>query len=211
MLCSDCSALVRPVVALDIDGTLADYYEHFRSFAEMYWARPMRRGWHGQGNWEEFLGMTQQEYRQAKLAYRQGGMKRNLPLYIGVPDFIRRLSHLDLEIWVATTRPWQRLDNVDPDTQWWLSHTLNFQPYGLLYGEDKYDQLCMAVDRERILMVVDDLQENLLAASVAGINGWQVAREHNTHPNVKWHQRGNLSDILREITMLSETWQKERV
>lgn len=208
MLCSSCSGEVRPVVAVDIDGTLGDYYEHFRSFAEGYWGRPMRRGWSGHGNWEDHLGMTRAEYRQAKLAYRQGGMKRNLPTYLGADYFMKQLKDWNLEIWVATTRPWQRLDNIDPDTQWWLSRH-GWTPQGLLYGDDKYEQLCQVVNRERVLLVVDDLAENLQRASECGLYGWQVSREQNRHASVKWHHRGNFGDILREISMLRETWQKE--
>ena len=36
MKCSSCSAPVAPVVAIDIDGTLGDYHQHFIEFAEQW-------------------------------------------------------------------------------------------------------------------------------------------------------------------------------
>ena len=36
MLCTSCSAVIRPVVAFDLDGSLGDYHNHFLNFAEGY-------------------------------------------------------------------------------------------------------------------------------------------------------------------------------
>jgi hypothetical protein len=56
-----------------------------------------------------------------------------------------------------------RLDNVDPDTRFWLDrHGIKYD--GLLFDEDKYEVLAHTVDAERVIMVVDDLSEQCVAA-----------------------------------------------
>jgi hypothetical protein len=36
VLCTRCSSVVKPLVAVDIDGTLGDYHTHFLNFAREY-------------------------------------------------------------------------------------------------------------------------------------------------------------------------------
>lgn len=208
MLCDKCGGRVTPVFVSDIDGTLGDYYSHFRDFAEGYWCRPMHRDWNGVGNWEDHLGMTQQEYRQTKLAYRQGGMKRNLPLYGDTLTFMDRLNEMGVDIWLATTRPYQRLDNIDPDTKFWVDKH-GWTIAGLLYGDDKFQQICQAVDPSRIIGVVDDLVENLLQAAMLGLPTFQVKRDHNRGTGAKWDRRGSLYDAATWAAERLQDWQKE--
>ena len=83
MRCSDCGKRIKPVVVFDIDGTLANYHDTFVGFCDIYFHHQFKQDWDGSGNWEDFLGLTRAEYREVKLAYRQGGHKRWLPLYPG--------------------------------------------------------------------------------------------------------------------------------
>lgn len=210
MLCSSCSQSVKPVVAFDIDGTLGDYYEHFARFAETYWNRPLQRGWDGRGDWEEFLGLTREEYRQAKLAYRQGGMKRSLPVYEDAKWLMNELSRDPVyDIWVATTRPWQSLDSIDRDTQWWLE-THRWRVSGLLYGEDKYDQLVSRVDRRRVIGVFDDLAVYANYAKNLELPVWQPARIHNSRDKMNGVNRGNLVDAASWLFKNHTQWDEER-
>ena len=75
MLCSDCQRVIRPVVALDIDGTLGDYHTHFQAFAEMYLGMPLRRGFDGEGDFGDYMGLPKHVYREIRLSYRQGGQE----------------------------------------------------------------------------------------------------------------------------------------
>lgn len=186
MLCSRCSANVKPIVSVDIDGTIADYHDTLARFVIDYWALNEPNGffregpWDGSGNFEDYLGISQAQYREAKLAFRQGGMKRVMPLFTGVKYQLSRLREQGADIWFCTTRPWKRLDNVDPDTKFWLErHDLQFE--GLLFGEDKYGDLLEAVDAERIVMVIDDLPEQVDRARELGLPAVQVAAPHNSH------------------------------
>lgn len=186
MKCTECSVRIRPVVAVDIDGTLGMYHEHFTAFAMDYIGAPVRQGYDGSTEFSEYLGMTKQSYREAKLAYRQGGMKRTMPPFSGARAFMLGLGQLGCEVWIATTRPWMRLDNIDPDTREWLRRNGIVYDY-MLYGEDKYEQLHSQVGDGRVVAVVDDLREQLeraqeIFSGPALVRDWvpiQVSRRHN--------------------------------
>jgi len=209
MRCTDCSKPVKPVVASDIDGTLSAYHEPFKSFVSRYFAMPVPdEPWDGIGEFEDFLGITKVQYREAKLAYRQGGNKRWAPAYHGASDFANAIRDAGAELWVATTRPWQRLDNIDPDTRFWLD--VNEIPFdGLLYGDDKYRQLVQIVDRDRIVGIIDDLPEQLEIATNLGLPIFQRANTHNDSSLIRWSPRGELPDAMVWFLDRIEDWKKE--
>jgi phosphoglycolate phosphatase-like HAD superfamily hydrolase len=167
MRCSNCSHTVHPILALDIDGTLADYHGHFARFAEAYVGSGesvlFPKDYTGTYSFREFvcskLGISEYTWRDIKLAYRQGAQKRSQPIRAGAPALLRTAKKLGVEVWLCTTRPYQRLDNIDPDTRFWLEHNGLNGYRGLLYDDDKYAQLADRVDRERVIMVIDDLYE----------------------------------------------------
>lgn len=153
MKCSACSKTVRPVVALDIDGTLGDYHNHFLQFARNWLPSPVLST-----DFSNNLGLDLHTYRQVKLAYRQGGMKRTMPMFSYADELTALLRDCGVEIWVTTTRPYNRLDNIDPDTQEWLRRN-NIQWDYVLYDPDKYEELAKLVDVERVVAVLEDLPE----------------------------------------------------
>lgn len=150
-----------PLVALDIDGTLGDYHSHFLAFAENWFGRkfpdpkdinPGLKLW-------QFMGIHVDDYRACKLAFRQGGLKRWMPVYEGASALTKEIRELGVDIWICTTRPFNRLDNIDPDTQEWLRRNEILYD-ALLFGEDKYAELHRQVHlRRQVLAVVDDLPE----------------------------------------------------
>lgn len=179
MKCTECSRVVRPIVAVDIDGTLGDYHSHFIDFAERYlgvwpWtdeyatysgSQPFRE-WCC-GVWD----IDERTWRDIKLAYRQGAQKRSMPIRDGATTVCKLIRAQGAELWLTTTRPYLRLDNIDPDTRFWLQHH-GIRYDGLLYDEFKYHRLAEIVDKERVVAVVDDLPEMWSAA--ADVFGWRV-------------------------------------
>jgi len=172
--CTDCGKFIRPVVALDIDGTMGDYHSHFYEFA---------CHWLGKSPPTPFyidnLGLDLHTYRACKLAYRQGGMKRTMPMYYFADTLTAGLRKLGAEIWVTTTRPYNRLDNIDPDTQEWLRrHDIQYDY--VIYDPDKYENLATQVDPGRVVAVLEDLPEQCDVARklfgdgavVQRYNGW---------------------------------------
>jgi hypothetical protein len=171
MLCSNCRREIKPVVAVDIDGVLGNYHGHFLDFARAYLGlNPLvsNHAYDGAEGFKEWFltwyDCDETTWQQIKLAYRQGGMKRSMPVYPGAIGMAHAIRESGAELWLTTTRPYLRLDNIDPDTRFWLErHSIT--PYdGLLYDELKYKRLWEIVDPTRVVAVVDDLPEMLEAA-----------------------------------------------
>lgn len=165
MLCSDCSRVVRPVVAVDIDGTLGDYHAHFLAFLEEYigWAdeRPWYIGTEGFKEWSmDVYDLDEARWRDIKLAYRQGAQKRSMPIFKWAQALTGIVRWEGAELWITTTRPYLRLDNIDPDTREWLARN-HIEYDGLIYDKFKYKLLTEQVDPERVVAVVDDLPDKI--------------------------------------------------
>lgn len=163
----------QPVVALDLDGTLGNYHKWFLQFAEMYFGRPMPNPAEINPGMPlyKFMGIKQYEYRDCKLAYRQGGMKRGMPVYEGASRLSQTVRKAGAELWLCTTRPYLRLDNIDPDTREWL-HRHHIEYDAVLFDglhRPKYEELVQQIDPERIVAVVDDLPEQIASAGKSGV------------------------------------------
>lgn len=133
------------------------------------------------------MGVSKTTYRNCKLAYRQGGMKRSMPCYDGVDGVVRDMRHEGAEVWICTTRPYLRLDNIDPDTRHWLRR--NGIPYdGVLFGTHKYRDLIKIVGLDRVLFVVDDLPELVDQARTIGLAAYLRDQPYNRY-------RSDLDDV----------------
>ncbi len=199
MFCSKCGGSVKPIWVSDIDGTLSDYHGSFARFAWRYWGMKVvgYEPWDGTGEFEGYLQITKAQYREAKLAFRQGGNKRWAPVYPGARELSEAVHEAGGEFWVATTRPWQRLDNIDPDTQWWLKRN-GIEVDGLLYGDNKYDLLVEAVDKTRIVGVLDDLVDQYHKAWSHGLPAYLRVNDHNvtaplTIQRINLHQAAEIA------------------
>jgi hypothetical protein len=168
MFCSSCGKVVRPVVAVDIDGTLGDYHGHFIDFLARYLGLSphprMLRRYRGQEGFKEYametFNISEAEWKDIKLAYRQGAQKRTMPIFSWAQPMCELIRMEGAELWVTTTRPYLRLDNVDPDTRAWLRHH-GIRYDGLIYDKYKYQRLAENVDPERVVAVVDDLSDKV--------------------------------------------------
>jgi hypothetical protein len=165
MQCTGCSSPVLPIVVFDIDGTMGDYHNHFCSFAASYLGYAhFDSDYNGVEPFRVWFckafDVDVRTFRDIKLAYRQGGQKRTM----GVRDWARVATKVardeGAEVWITTTRPYMRLDNVDPDTRWWLQRNGIKYDY-LIYGEHKYEELANQVHIERVCFILDDLAEQL--------------------------------------------------
>lgn len=189
---------MNPVVALDIDGSLGDYHGHFLRFAEEWYGRPMPKP--NEINpglpLHRHMKTSKATYRQCKLAYRQGGLKRSMPAYQNAANMIRELRKDGVEVWIATTRPYLRLDNIDPDTRHWLRRNDIHKVDGIIYGEHKYRQLVRIVGVDRVAAVLEDLPEMCVQARQVGIGG-VVLRDQ---PYNKHFGDVQLNFRVREIT-----------
>jgi len=210
MLCSNCRETVLPVVAIDIDGTLADYHNHLLDFAVGYFDREFPRDWDGTGDWEEHLGLTRSEYREMKLAFRQGGQKRNMPIFPGAMESMQAIHSMPVELWITTTRPWMRHDSTDPDTREWLRR--NMIPYDrLLYDDNKYQRLAELVGKERVILVVDDLPAQLRSAQWVFEDGvvYKKHGPHNMYANMPGFAEWDPVNIRGIVVNRIDKWRKQ--
>ena len=213
MKCDECHKEISPVVLVDIDGTLAEYHTTLFQFCVKYWDiwTPYENpvcDWDGEGDFEDYLGLTRSQYREAKLAFRQGGHKRFMPIYYEVAGFLEAMYDYGIGLWFTTTRPWQRLDNVDPDTREWLRRH-GIVGEGLLYDEFKYRKIMDVVDGDRIIGVIDDLPEMIDHATEEGLQAFQVARRHNSGPTQMRHPRGSLANAANWVRQNQLEWEQK--
>lgn len=181
--------VLRPVVALDIDGTLGNWHDDFLSFAWRWlYGREARlhEGWfllRDGRSMARHMGITQQRYREVKLAYRQSGLKRDLQPFPGARTLVHNVRAAGAEVWVCTTRPYLRLDNIDPDTREWLDRN-GMEVDGVIFGDGKYRDLVQLVGKDRVVGVLDDLPEMVQQAQQQGLPAMLIQRHHNQE---EWH------------------------
>lgn len=194
----------KPVVALDIDGTLGDYHRHFLWFAEKWLDTPMPPADEVNPGMRlsEFMGIPHHVYQNCKLAYRQGGLKRFMPVYPHAHELTRNIRTNGAEVWLCTTRPYLRLDNIDPDTREWLRR--NKITYDAVIFESledgllssKYDDLVRQVGVDRIVAAVDDLPEQVNTAIHAGIKKVYVRDQpYNRDPAITAQRVASLEEL----------------
>lgn len=223
MFCSKCGDPITPVVAVDLDGTLADFHGHFITFLLAYFdktALPMDHDYQGGGPGtfrafcQERFDLTDKDWHDAKLAYRQGGQKRTMPIRDGAEELCDAIHQEGAELWVTTTRPYLSLDTIVPDTVEWLRrHQIEYD--GMLFDEFKYVEFARRIDTHRVVAVLDDLQEMCEAAAEIMYFGSDVPIlvENDYNDKDQWHVKRSLHGavaIVRErIHYWNDVWAKE--
>lgn len=208
----------KPIVALDIDGTLGNYHKHFLWFAEQYLGRKMpdAEELNPGLRLHKFMGVTLRAYRETKLAYRQGGLKRWMPCYDGASELTIALRKKGAEVWICTTRPYLRLDNIDPDTREWLRRN-GIKYDAILYGDDKYREL-KRQGLPRVAAVLEDLPALWHQARCLFPDAWVLLRDQpynrllvDGHPATAAENAIKDLQHAREVLLDAvHTWKDER-
>lgn len=201
---------LRPVVGLDIDGTSGEYHDHFIKFAEGWLGKDIPRGYDGSVNLAQWCGIAKTTYRRVKLAYRQGGLKRSMPVNYYAREFTVELRKRGALVVICTTRPYLSLEAVEADTRHWLRRN-GIQHDGVITGEHKYRELVRTFGRRRVISVVDDLPEMLSQANESGVTGYLVNQPYNQPPHPKpWNglRVDDLEEAAAEIMAEIEEWEK---
>lgn len=167
-----------PLVALDLDGTLGDYHRHFERFAQMWTGREIVWDPDVVGPFYKQLGMSKAVYRQCKLAYRMGGMKRSIPMFDGAAEMVRAIRSAGVGVAACTTRPYLAMSTIDLDTQHWLRRN-GIKVDHILYGEHKYRDLVKSVGRSRVVCALDDDLSQLGVADRLGVPSIMRLNEAN--------------------------------
>jgi len=103
-----------------------------------------------------------------------------MPVYPHAAELTKNLRRAGAEVWICTTRPYLRLDNIDPDTRHWLRrHGIQYD--GVLFGENKYRELVKRVDRKRVVAVLDDLMAMVGQAQGLGLPAYLRDQPYNQY------------------------------
>jgi len=186
-----------PIVALDLDGTLGDYHRHFERFAQMWTGREIVWDPEIVGPFYKQLGMSKAVYRQCKLAYRMGGMKRSIPMFEGADELSRAVRGAGAAIAACTTRPYLAMSTIDLDTQHWLRRN-TIKVDHILYGEHKYRDLVRSVGRDRVVCALDDDLSQLGVAERLGVV--PIMRRNEANMNYQPRQDQTFVWDLKEAT-----------
>lgn len=184
----------KPVVAVDVDGTIAQYHAHFIRFAQEWSGQIIPRNYDGSMPFNVWCGMSKARYRQCKLAYRQGGLKRSMPTYPHARELTVGLRKAGAEVVICTTRPYLHLSNIEPDTMHWLRRN-GIQYDNVIIGEHKYRTLKKEYGAQNIVMCLEDQPDQLAVGDALGLPMALMRRQHNTTAKWGWSFMG--LDIAR--------------
>lgn len=205
----------HPIVALDIDGTLGDYHAHFLWFATHWFGRefPHPSEVNPGMRLSTFMGIPHHEYRECKLAYRMGGLKRFMPCYPYASELTHNIHEAGADVWICTSRPYLRLDSIDPDTREWLRRNrIEYDAVlweGLGEGTEatKYYDLVDQVGLSRIVAAVDDLPEQTADAQRRGISQVYLRDQpYNREPGIPGQRVKNLDELWNLLDIDIDIW-----
>ncbi len=129
---------MKPIVIIDIDGTIGDYYSSFFAFARD-WLGLYKDDWaetyDGSVPMAKHMKIGDALYRQIKLAYQQGGIRRSMKPFVAAGTFTEWMGTLDVEVWVTNPRMDSR-HFTDPGIRHWLKRN-NIRFDHLIYEDDR--------------------------------------------------------------------------
>lgn len=197
---------MKPVIGLDVDGTLAAYHDHFAWFASHWMGKDdgvtpwdIADSYDGSRPFYQWLGISKATYRKIKLGYRQSGLKRSMPYFWGARELSSSLRRAGAQVVICTTRPYLHLSNIEPDLREWLRRN-RIQYDDLILGEHKYRELVRGYGRDNIVGILDDLPEMVRQARDLGLYAILHQQPHNLH--FPWSPIA--SDLAAARVMLSE-------
>ncbi len=125
------------LVALDIDGVLADYPRSFQNFIKDktgVWIEIQ-----SYDLYDEYGAMLGREkISELKHEYRETGQKRDIPVCSGAKDLCDRIHAAGLNIVFLTSRPVKQYGRIFSDTLYWLESNELKQPGdAVIFDSDK--------------------------------------------------------------------------
>lgn len=176
---------MTPTFGIDLDGTLGDYHGHFWAFACDWTGRtlPHPNAYDGTQPFWRYLGMSKETYRAVKLAYRQGGLKRSMPVYEGAAKLTRGLRAEGGVVVIATTRPYKAMPRMlhEDHDHWFRRNGCQYDD--VIDGEHKYRRLYKVYGKS-IVAVLDDLHEMVCQAAGLGIPALLLDKPYNRHSSL---------------------------
>lgn len=189
-----------PIVGVDIDGVLADYYYDYPRFVEEFLGDSQMIDIsgsefpHSDVN-KFFTGYDKEQLMKCKDAYRQSERKANMPVCEYAKEFLGELKARGYRIVLLTARPIDKYQMILANTIEWLEK--NELPYDcVLWGEKKEERLIEEFgDTGMIKFFVDDIAKNANAIADLGIPCYLLNKKYNQEDMTK-------SDVIRVNSLL---------
>lgn len=184
------------VVAIDIDGVLADYPRSFLDFINQELGTQFTIAQVTSYDIYGCLGIPPEVGLPIKNKYRETGQKRFIPVLPGAKEFLQRLREAGFTIVLITARPYEQYSRIYADTLEWLAR--NELPYDyLVFHEKKEEYLIDMVGKDAIRFFVDDVAGNANSVSRLGVPCYLVTRPYNIGADLK--ENVTRIDKLEEI------------
>ena len=168
------------VVALDIDGVLANWPYCFYKFVERTHGHVLR--WkslsYNTPNPFDALANSPLLIRQWKDEYRQSGFKRELEVVRGAVEFTQSIKCMGFTVVLLTSRPYKQYSRSFADTMYWLD-TNEFSYDAILWDDNKEARLAEEFSPSSVAMFVDDDEHNVDRVKASGFNAMLLDRPYN--------------------------------
>jgi hypothetical protein len=166
------------VVIFDIDGVIADYSTHYQNFLEDVCGLKKVNVKRKSYSFYETYGITRQEEEQFNNNFVQVGGFKDIPVFDGVVDTIKKLKSFGYKIILVTARPNWIFKRIAADTQHWLKK--NDVPYDLLFwNKDKSDVIINNIFPANIKCMVEDRDKHALEVSHIGVDVLLLDKSYN--------------------------------
>lgn len=186
----------RGIVAVDIDGVLADYAGGYMAWVEAQTGqtlpRPYPPGWDFYAWIAKHVGSVRSE--ELKHRYRETGGKLSLPVLPGACSMLQWLRDADLYIAIVSARPYREYRRIMADTLSWLD--LN----GLHYDRMVWEPMKAArIEKEwpEILCVFEDDLSQAASIAAKGFRVFMPNQTYNVQPASSVHERWFRYDTAR--------------
>lgn len=141
-------AEAKKIVAIDIDGVLADYPKCFIEFVNK------KKKTSFANLFELKKEMTTKDIEEMKHEYRSCGVKAHLPIIYGAPKFTRELKKAGFTIILTSARPYKVYNRIYSDTLIWLKKNNIMYDY-IVWDSEKHLQAIKNYPK-MMFMIEDD-------------------------------------------------------
>lgn len=170
-------AKYKRIVAVDIDGVLADYYNGYLSWVEGKIFKPLQRGAH-----DVFAIVSEavgpERAAQIKHEYRESGGKLSLPVIQGAHEMLHWLRNEGLFIVLLSSRPFKQYRRIMADTVAWLKN--NDLPYDTIVW-DPAKSYRLSSEYPDLLFAIEDEPHNAYAILAKGFPVFMPYQPYNAH------------------------------
>ena len=183
------------IVALDIDGVLAEYPQHW-----INWVCSKKNNFYCFSDLKQMKdNIPYSEYLQLKEEYRLSGEKINISEIEGAREFANKLTEKGYFIILLTARPVDKYPKVLEDTlQWLKKHQIHYDWFFM--GKDKWSQVLKYFPTLQFL-----IEDNAFIANEVAKFGYRVYLLDN-----KYNQQPLHKTVIR-IFHLSEVLEHEKL